>query len=237
MAALDWLPDALTDEGVKVYVMPGAAMSGRPDIDVNAVIWHHTATGRTWSDEDVRDLLRHGRPDLKGPLSQLGGRRDGVMDVISLNRCNHNGYGKYGNDSIGIEFYNDGRGEPFTNAQIEAGIRTTAAILRHERLIAANTLGHRESDPTRKIDPLRTVVPMDNIRASVAKRLQPPSQPPVGEDSIVSLVYLYEQKRYIAVMPWGARNLTVEQGYAIDARNPGLQAIQLSNVEWAAIND
>jgi hypothetical protein len=152
---LTWLPDVLRDAGIDVWISPGAETrtSRAAGLYVNGVVWHHTATSTTWSDAAVHALLRDGRRDLAGPLSQVGVERDGTWVLVALGRANHNGYGTWGNDSIGLEFYNDGRGEPFTKAQYEGGITGTRAILNHLGLSMSRTLGHKETDPERKIDP------------------------------------------------------------------------------------
>jgi len=62
-------------------------------------------------------LLTSGRPDLSGPLSQLGLGRDGTFFVIAAGRANHAGAGDWqgnttGNSSfIGIEAENTGHHE------------------------------------------------------------------------------------------------------------------------------
>lgn len=146
--------------------------------DIKGVVWHHTATGPQVSDAQVDSLLRNGRSDLPGPLSQLGLRRDGTFVVVAAGRCNHNGYGLWGNDSIGIEAYNSGLGEPWPAAQLNAYHLGTAAICRHLRLDPATQVkGHRETDPRRKIDP--TGIDMDAARRRIAELLRPaaPSKP------------------------------------------------------------
>ena len=176
MARLLWLPDVLRDAGCKINVMAGAASRGREDIVVRGVVWHSTVTKASTPDERVAELLRDGHSTLKGPLAQLGGRRDGSFDIPALGRCNHNGYGQWGNDAIGIEFYNDGYG-PFTPAQIEQGSVATAAILKHLRMTETRCKAHKETDPDRKIDP---PVDMNMVRAKVKAKLsntQPPTVP------------------------------------------------------------
>lgn len=153
---LTWLPDVLRAAGVDVYVMPGAETrtSRSTGLSPLGVVWHHTATGPNWADGHVAALLRDGRRDLSGPLSQVGIERDGTWVIVALGRANHNGYGTWGNDSIGLEFYNSGTGEPWPHEQVESGVIGTAAILRYLKKRAATTVkGHRETDPRRKIDP------------------------------------------------------------------------------------
>lgn len=187
MARLLWLPDVLRDAGCKINVVPGAETRGRSDITVKGVVWHATVTGTNWTDYRVIALLRDGRADLPGPLCQLGGRRDGSFDVIALGRCSHNGYGLWGNDSIGIEFYNDGYA-PFTPQQEDAGAKATAAILKHVGLVDVSFCkGHKETDPKRKIDPAG--VDMNEMRRLVKTHLG--IQPPTTEDEVKDQIIFF----------------------------------------------
>jgi hypothetical protein len=168
----DWLPQVLVAAGLKVKVMAGAMTRGGELSSIHAVVAHHTASGPNWDDDAVAKLLRDGRPDLAGPLSQLGLQRDGTYVVVATGRANHNGYGTWGNDSIGIEAYNDGRGEPWPVAQLQAYDRGAAAILKKIGQPPSRLLAHRETDPNRKIDP--TGIDMDAMRVRVARLMSPP---------------------------------------------------------------
>jgi len=149
-----WLADVLRRAGLDVVEMHGWQTRTRSGgFDPQGIVWHHTATPPSASDTNVDRLLRDGRTGLPGPLSQLGLRRDGTFVVVAAGRCNHNGYGTWGNDSIGIEAYNDGVGEPWPTAQVDAYVAGTVAILRHLGWGADRVKAHRETDPTRKVDP------------------------------------------------------------------------------------
>lgn len=150
---VDWLADVLRDAGCAVYEMGGWRDRGRDLDSVEGVVWHHTASTVHTSDTAMERILRDGRRDLPGPLAQLGLRRDGTFVTVAGGRANHNGYGKWGNNSIGVEAYNDGVGEPWPTAQVGAWVAGTAAICRHLGLDAGQVLGHKETDPRRKIDP------------------------------------------------------------------------------------
>lgn len=173
---LTWLADVLRSAGCKVDELPGWRTSGGPLERIEGVVWHHTASGRSTSDTAMASILRNGRPDLPGPLSQLGLTRDGTFVVIASGRCNHN-IGTWGNQSIGIEAYNNGIGEPWPRAQLDAWDRGTAAILRHLGLTTAHVKGHRETDPGRKIDPAG--VSMAQARQRIAHLLT--YRPPPGD--------------------------------------------------------
>lgn len=172
---LPWLADVLRDAGCRVVEIPGWRGRGRDLAGVHGVVWHHTATPGRVSNDTVRRLLRDGRPDLPGPLCQLGLERDGTFVVVADGRGNHNGHGTWGNNSIGIEAYNDGVGEPWPRAQLDAFHAGTAAILRRLRLDSSRMLAHRETDPRRKIDPAG--IDMHAARARVARLLRPETAP------------------------------------------------------------
>ena len=156
----------------------GASKHGRELDAVHGVVWHHTASSVRTTDASMERMLVTGRPDLVGPLAQLGLRRDGTWVVVASGRANHNGYGTWGNSSIGIEAYNDGVGEPWPAVQVESYVNGTAAILRHLGLNTASVKGHKETDPRRKIDPAG--LDMNLMRARIASRLTyvPPTKPP-----------------------------------------------------------
>lgn len=174
---LTWLPNVLRSEGLRVVESPGwEARSRSGGISPQGIVIHHTVTSTAVSDETVARLLRDGRSDLPGPLSQLGLRRDGTFVVIAAGRANHNGYGLWGNDSIGIEAYNNGRDEPWPQAQMEAWVKGCAAICRYLGWDETHVKAHRETDPKRKIDPHS--MDMGEFRFWVALNiLNPPAKP------------------------------------------------------------
>lgn len=197
---LTWLPDVLRKAGVDVYVMPGAEIrstraAGLPSI--RGIVWHHTATGPNWADGHVAALLRDGRRDLAGPLAQVGIERDGTWVIVALGRANHNGYGVWGNESLGLEFYNSGTGEPWPKAQVDSGIRGIAAICRHLGYDANRVQGHKETDPNRKIDPAN--LDMGEMRRRIAAAISTP-QPSVQEDDdmLPIIIAIYEEHENVA---------------------------------------
>ena len=183
---LDWLPEVLRNAGVDTYVMPGAERrTSRSDgLAVRGVVWHHTATGPNWQDGHVAALLRDGRKDLAGPLAQVGIERDGTWVLVALGRANHNGYGHWGNDSLGLEFYNSGVGEPWPAAQVRSGVIGTAAVLTYLGRHISDVLGHRETDPRRKIDPagLDMTTVRRQIDAAMRNKATPPPVKPKETD-------------------------------------------------------
>lgn len=152
---ITWAADVLRSAGLPVYEDPGwLTRRSRAGYAPQGIVWHHTATSLAWLDGHVLALLRNGRRDLSGPLSQLGLERDGTWVCIASGRANHNGYGTWGNDSIGVEAYNSGLGEPWPKAQVKSYEQGTAAICKYLGWDPRTRVkGHKETDPTRKIDP------------------------------------------------------------------------------------
>lgn len=173
--SLVWLPDVLKTAGLKVALDPGWENRGHGDVgSILGIICHHTAGVRTGIMPSLK-VVRDGRPDLKGPLSQLGLGRDGTYFVIAAGRCFHAGAGVWngltnGNTNfIGIEAENTGRADdfPWPAVQLDAYRRGVAAILKHLGLRADACCGHREyARPIgRKSDP---VFDMMSFRTSLA---------------------------------------------------------------------
>src|SRR4051812_23297953 len=112
--ALTWLPSVLKDAGLKVATVPGWETRGHGDMgNILGVICHHTA-GQRHGNMPSLDVVLNGRPDLSGPLAQLGLGRDGTYYVVAAGRCYHAGAGIWkgitnGNTNfIGIEAENTG---------------------------------------------------------------------------------------------------------------------------------
>src|SRR3954465_13432404 len=117
--SLIWLPHVLKEAGLKVATVDGGEERGRGDIGpILGVLCHHTAGPRQGNMPSLNTLIQ-GRPDLPGPLSQLGLGRDGTFYVIAAGRCNHAGAGVWngvtnGNAHfIGIEAENTGGANDF----------------------------------------------------------------------------------------------------------------------------
>jgi peptidoglycan hydrolase-like protein with peptidoglycan-binding domain len=148
-------------------------------------------------------LLIDGRPDLAGPLAQLGLGRDGTFYVIAAGHCNHAGAGIWmdvtnGNSNlIGIEAENTGGADdfPWPPVQVDAYRRGVAAILEFAGLPAIACAAHREyARPIgRKQDP---VFGMADFRTGVAAIL-------AGAAPLPSLIPAAE--------PGGARRATIRR--------------------------
>ena len=150
-----WLAEVLRASGCRVVELPGWQTRGVDLTRIEGVVYHATVTGPNWPDDNVAWLLRDGRPDLSGPLSQLGLSRNLTWYVIAAGKAHHNGYGRWGNQSIGVEEFNlnglNGQFEPFQEAEAARGI---GAILRYLHMPASRVEGHKEQDPGRKSDPV-----------------------------------------------------------------------------------
>jgi peptidoglycan hydrolase-like protein with peptidoglycan-binding domain len=153
--------------------------------DVFGVICHHTGGRRTGIMPSLA-VIRDGRPDLGGPLAQLGLGRDGTFFVVAAGKANHAGKGMWqglvnGNTNfIGIEAENAGTADdlPWPAVQIDAYQRGVAAILRHIGRGAEFCAGHREYalPKGRKDDPS---FDMNAFRAGVASILSGSAPAPI----------------------------------------------------------
>jgi peptidoglycan hydrolase-like protein with peptidoglycan-binding domain len=170
--SLIWLADTLKAAGLKVAECPGWKTCGVSEIgDIDGVICHHTATSNLSGNMPSLNTIIQGRPDLRGPLSQLGLGRDGTYYVIAAGKCNHAGAGNWNGVSagnshfIGIEAENTGNTntEKWPDVQMDAYRRGVAAILKHIRKDAGACAGHKEyatphgrkSDPNFDMDEFR----------------------------------------------------------------------------------
>jgi peptidoglycan hydrolase-like protein with peptidoglycan-binding domain len=188
------MPTALKAAGLRVAVVEGWESRGSGDMGkVEGVICHHTAGPRQGNMPSLKTIL-NGRPDLPGPLAQLGLGRDGTFYVIAAGRCNHAGTGIWkgvtaGNTHfIGIEAENTGVHDdfPWPAVQIDAYQRGIAALFGHLQLDASCCAGHREyalpagrkSDPTLDMVAFRTSVAAMLTGGAPAPILIPVAEPP-----------------------------------------------------------
>jgi hypothetical protein len=162
MFRLTWLPQVLRDAGLNVVEVPGWQERGHGDMvaDIRGVLLHHDAGRLHESDKSLINVLVEGRPDLKGPLAQLGLNESGTYFVIAAGRCYHAGPGAWPGISvgntylIGIEAANTGLpNDPWEDVQMSAYLHGVAAILKHCNLPFSRAIGHKEWAPHRKSDP------------------------------------------------------------------------------------
>src|SRR5258708_2775387 len=174
--SLTWLAEVLEDAGLKVAEQPGWRSRGRGEMGtVKGVMCHHTA-GSPNGIMPSLGVITNGRPDLAGPLAQLGLGRDGTFFVVAAGRCNHAGRGMWqglstGNISfIGIEAENSGTAnDPWPPVQMDAYRRGVAAILKKIGANAIMCCGHKEYalPHGRKDDPSFDMVEFRTLVASI----------------------------------------------------------------------
>lgn len=182
--SLTWLPEVLEKAGLKVAETPDWRSRGRAEMGtVRGVMCHHTANPHAGNMPSL-NLLIAGRPDLSGPLCQLGLGRDGTFYVVAAGRANHAGKGKWegldtGNSSfIGIEAEHSGNpDDEWPPIQYDAYKRGVAAILEHVRAGANMCCGHKEYalPAGRKSDP---TFDMPSFRSQLEEILVGKSPPP-----------------------------------------------------------
>lgn len=175
----DGLLTHLRKWGLKVEAKDGWRFRGRPyNFYPRAIIAHHTASNANSGNFASEGIVTNGRSDLPGPLCQILLGRDGTVKVIAAGYANHAGYGgpragipaNQGNTfSIGIEAENNGIGEPWSKAQLNAYYRLCAALLVWiGTRDVSKVIGHKEWT-TRKIDPAG--INMNYFREQVRKAL------------------------------------------------------------------
>jgi len=174
------LPTHLRRWGLKVEEKDGWRDRGRPyTFAPRAVICHHTASGSESGNFASEATVTFGRSDLPGPLCQFLLARDGTVKIIAKGYANHAGVGgpragipeNMGNTyAYGIEAENNGLGEPWSPAMLNAYYRLCAALLDYMGTKdVSKVFGHKEWAPGRKIDPAG--IDMDNFRNNVRAAL------------------------------------------------------------------
>ncbi|MCH1868385.1 N-acetylmuramoyl-L-alanine amidase [Nocardioides sp. CFH 31398] len=180
--AISWLADVLRGAGVEV-VEEGdwLARSAGSSFSPVGVLWHHTAAPSSASNpHPALNICINGRSDLPGPLCHALVDYHGVFHVISANRANHAGRsggsgpipaGDGNTLMIGweIDYAGDGGGgvqQRMTQAQYDASIVATAAVLDRLGRDSSYARGHRETSTTGKIDP--SYIDLGSMRADVA---------------------------------------------------------------------
>jgi peptidoglycan hydrolase-like protein with peptidoglycan-binding domain len=196
MHSLIWLPSVLKTAGLKVAVVDGWEGRGNGDVgDIFGVICHHTAGPKNGNMPSLRTLIE-GRPDLSGPLAQLGLGRDGTYYVVAAGKCNHAGKGAWqgivnGNTNfIGIEAENTGLSDdfPWPAIQMDAYCRGVAAILKQIGRGPEFCAGHKEyalpqgrkSDPSQDMTAFRSTVAAIMSGAVPNPPLIPANEPPAA---------------------------------------------------------
>lgn len=192
-----WLADEYRKAGLKVVEVFGWENRGRPASTGNfnpqgPTTDHHT--GSTTSASKTMPTLRtliQGRPDLPGPLSQVGIGYDGTVYVIAAGRANHAGrvgksgaagmpLGADGNAlAIGQEVDTNGT-QAMPKAQRDALATVNAVNIRHYKRGTSYIHRHKDISGTGKWDlGSRTTSQLRLDAAAEVKRLSTPPPPPV----------------------------------------------------------
>lgn len=159
MLLLD-LPQAVAASGLKVVEVDGWRTRGHGELAaVQTVVCHHTATAASASgDYPSLGIVVNGRPDLAGPLANLGLGRSGTVYVIAAGVAYHAGETWSASQdnwhAIGIEAEHDGL-SPWPAELVDAFARLCASLAAHYGLSAARVQGHKEvcKPAGRKSDP------------------------------------------------------------------------------------
>jgi len=137
----------------------GGYSSGRP----TCIMWHHTASSVSWDGQRDADYCATGDPDA--PLANLYLDRAGRVWILAAGATNTNGKGgpvtvsrgqvpadSMNSYAVGIEFGNNGVGETWPQAQIDAGFVTSTTLTARLGLDPGD-VGTHTWWTTRKIDP------------------------------------------------------------------------------------
>jgi hypothetical protein len=136
----------------------GGFASGKPW----GVMWHHTASSTSPAND--ASYMCHGSSDR--PIANLLIARDGAVWVLAAGATNTNGKGgpwswsrgqvptdSMNTHAVGIEIANNGVGEAYPQAQIDAAFAASIAIVRNLGLAPEDICTHQRWAPSRKIDP------------------------------------------------------------------------------------
>lgn len=151
-----WLEDVLRPVlGDRLKTLDGWQNSGHGDFaEIRGVMVHHTGNSR-----ESAQSIRNGRPELKGPLSNLHIAPDGTVTIVAVGVCWHAGNGSYpwlptnaaNQHMIGIECawptVTNGKYDPnekWPDAQIIAMRDTCAALALKLGHPATRVIGHKE---------------------------------------------------------------------------------------------
>jgi hypothetical protein len=154
------LDRAVAKSGLEFVEVAGWRTRGHGSLSsVESIVCHHTASAASApGDYPTLAVVRDGRSDLPGPLSQLGLGRSGRVYIIAAGVSFHAGatHAAWMDNwhSIGIEAEHPGIGV-WPTQQYDAYARLCAALADHYNVPTARVLGHKEiATPTgRKVDP------------------------------------------------------------------------------------
>lgn len=189
-----WIADTCREWGLIVTETVGWRDRGKSTINPRVLVLHHTA-GPAKGDYPSLGVVTNGRPDVPGPLCNVGLGRSGTVYVVASGVSNNAGKGSWrgvsGNaNTIGIEAESVGTKDDWTPAQRVAYPLLCAALLDGMGRDTTWMCAHREWAPTRKTDP--AFWDMDRMRADVQKLLDnshhEPPPPPQEDDDMAKLI-------------------------------------------------
>ena len=198
------LADVARAAGLHVTEVDGWKTRGHGGLDsVRGVVCHHTAgpsAAASPGDFPSLRVVRDGRTSLSGPLCNFGLGRAGTVYVVAAGLAYHAGAVRiasppYANAfMLGIEAENDGVGEPWPQAQIDAYARLCAALAVHYGFGLGRVLAHKEVcyPPGRKTDPNFDMDPFRRQVGLEIAHLQQPAHvpPPVAHNGYLLTRYL-----------------------------------------------
>jgi hypothetical protein len=230
------LTDWLLAAGLPVIEYPGwqhrARGSGGYNGNPLCVMWHHTASPESWDGQKDADYIAVGSADTS-PISNLYIQRDGTVWVIAAGATNTNGKGNalsfsrgtvpqdsMNSYAVGVEMGNDGLGEVWPQAQIDAIFVVSNTINQHLGNAPEDVSTHNYYAPSRKIDPATAAAVqgpwkprsstssgtwhVDDIRTECRRRATSTPIPPDGEDDDMSNLRLVRNKGFVNVFLVGA---------------------------------
>lgn len=210
-----WLADKCRQWGLATREVDGWTTRGTTSLLPVGVMAHHTAGPSTGELPSLGTLI-NGRPDLAGPLCQVGLGRSGTVYIVAAGRANHAGEGNWGgatgNSSfLGIEAENNGR-QPWPDVQLQAYFTLCAALSDGIHQQANMVCGHKEyaTPPGRKPDP--HTLDMHAFRTRVQQLLIGGDMP--WSDAQISEVVIRLQQIHGVITQW--------RGEASDT-NPGTE--------------
>lgn len=162
---LVWMGEVFRKHVPDVVAVAGWKTRGRPyTFTPHGVVNHHTASNRSSGDAPALNTVVHGRPGIPGPLCNVLVARSGRVLLVAAGYANHAGLGGPWGDiprdsgnryAVGIEFENDGIGEPWTDRQLMVGAKLNAIIIERFRRGRRYCFEHKEWAPGRKPDRAR----------------------------------------------------------------------------------
>lgn len=244
MVMLTWAADAFRQAGLRVIEQNGwktrtKSSGGYKDGRPWGCMWHHTAgTGSTAAEANYMSFGAAARP-----IANVCIGREGEVWVLAAGPTNTNGVGNatrwskglVPNNSMnsyawGIELNNDGRGQMYPQAQVDAAFVVSNVINARCGNQPTDVCTHTQWAPSRKTDPAAAVSVqgswkprscnssgswnLDDLKAECQRRAQPTSTPSPGGQEVSEVFAIARPRGYwdtgiIGPVPEGqSRHLT-----------------------------